>query len=178
MNGFLSAQSGIWSVFFIFGCALSHLGFCPWYFSLDTKANPAFFVQGIILFSWQRGALSDFGVPFRGSSRRDNRLSGRIGTTNTNGLQEELCSRQSTHTCTHTRTHTVSKTLPLSLLAQAKDQRAFCIGKMFLSFCNTTTTDSHSVAYGQWMPVNIHMHPQLGYSQICEGLSDLSGLSF
>lgn len=99
MNGFLSAQSGIWSVFFIFWVCPVLLRLLPLILQLSlTKANPAVFVRGIFLFSWQRGALSDFGVPFRGSSRKDNRLLGRIGTTNTNGLQEELCSRQSTHT--------------------------------------------------------------------------------
>lgn len=68
---------------------------------------------------------------------------------------------------THRHTPYIVKTLPLSLLAQAKDQRAFCIGKMLLSFCNTTTTDSHSVASGQWMSFIKHVHSQLSFSQIC-----------
>lgn len=97
------------------GCALSCLGYCPWYFSSDTKANPVSLCEVFFfLFSWQREALLDFGVVFRGSSRKDNWLPERIGTMNTNGLQQELCSRQYTHT------HILTQTLPLSLLVQTK----------------------------------------------------------
>ena len=151
-----------------FVCALPCLGYCPWYFSLDKKSKSRCLCPGYLffLFSWQRGTLSDFGVPFRASSGKDNRLSCRIGTTNTNGLQEELCSGQ--HTQTHTHTHTLSKPLPLSLLAQTKDQRAFCTGKMFPSLCIATTTDSPSVAYGQWMPLNMHVFTAQLFWDLCQ----------
>lgn len=151
---------------FIFWVCRVLLGLLPLILHLRYKSKSHCLCLGLFFFlHWQRGTLSDFGVPFRGLSRKDNRHSGRIGTTNTNGLQELLCSMQSTHA--HTHTPYIVKTLPLSLLAQAKDQRAFCIGKMLLSFCNTTTTDSHSVASGQWMSFIKHVHSQLSFSQIC-----------